>query len=266
MGADGNGSSDGRPARGTGTVALVAGVLAVLALLVLVRAILAMGYLTVRFAGEIDPLSRAVSYYVFVEQGAGVFTGVLVTLALATVAILVGMIQLRIRPGARVVALVATWCVALVLCAAFPTDDSPRVETAAGWVHQFAGASLFITLPFAGFGLAHSLRAYPAWVEAAPLLRRLSMVAAGLALGYLATRLPDLLFWWHFPEALDWRAVSGLVQRVLFAAELALLLVLAVHLFRTAVHTHRDTRRVRGHDSGHGTGHDTAGASAGERR
>lgn len=247
MGADRRSSTGRTP--GTGTFALVACVLAVLALLVLVRSILAMSYLTVRFAGEVDPLSRAVSYYVFVEQGAGVFTGTLVTIALATIAILAGMIQLRIRPGPRVVALVATWCVALVLCAAFPTDDSPTVETAAGWVHQFAGASLFVTLPFAGLGLAHSLRTYPGWSDLTVSLRRLSLAAVVLALGYLLTRLPDLLFWWRFPEAFDWRAVSGLVQRSLFAAELALLLVLAVRLFRTAVHTHRDTRRTRRYDT-----------------
>ncbi|MEU6643701.1 DUF998 domain-containing protein [Saccharomonospora sp. NPDC046836] len=224
------GGSAERRARRAGAFSLVACVLAVLALLILVRSILVMTYLNIHFASEVDPLSRAISYYVFVERGADTFSAALTTVAIATAVILLGMAQLRVRLGTRAVVLFGAWCVALVLCVLFPTDNSPRIETTGGWIHQFAGASLFITLPFAGFALAKVLAGQPSWAGTARVLRALALASTGLALGYLAARLPDLLAWWQFPGPLDWRAVSGLIQRGLFTVELAMLLVLATRL------------------------------------
>ncbi|PXY32438.1 DUF998 domain-containing protein [Prauserella muralis] len=223
-----------RRARWVGGFSVLACVLSVLALLTLVRSALTMTYLNVHFADEIDPLSRAVSYYVFVERGAELFDAALLAVACATATILAGLAQLRVRVGARATVLFGAWCVALVLCVLFPTDNSPRIETASGWIHQFAGASLFGTLPLAGLALARVLATQPPWARTARVLRALALGAVVLALGYLAARLPDLLPWWQFPGALDWRAISGLIQRALFTLELAMLLVLAARLLRVS--------------------------------
>ncbi|MBK1788923.1 DUF998 domain-containing protein [Prauserella sp. ASG 168] len=202
-----------------------------------------MTYLNIHFAGEVDPLSRAVSYYVFVERGAETFAATLFAVATATATILVGMAQLRVRLGARAVVGFGAWCVALVLCAVFPTDNSPTIQTASGWIHQFAGASLFAALPLAGIALARSLGAQPSWAGTARVVRGLALGGVVLALAYLAARLPDLLWWWQFPGVLDWRSVSGLIQRALFALELAMLLVLATRLLLVSWAAIRAARR-----------------------
>ncbi|PRX44239.1 uncharacterized protein DUF998 [Prauserella shujinwangii] len=230
-----------RRARWSGAFSVVSGALAVLALFGLARSVLAMTYLNVRFVDEVDPLSRAVSYYVFVERGADVFDATLGMVATATVTLLVGMAQLRVRLGTPAVLLFVAWSVALVLCALFPTDNAPRIETASGWIHQFAGASLFVTLPLAGLTLARSLAGQRGWATAARIVRGLALGGVALALGYLVARLPDLLPWWEFPAVLDLRRISGLVQRALFAVELGMLVVLAVTLLRSALASRRVT-------------------------
>jgi hypothetical protein len=223
-----------RRARWLGVFSVLACLLALVSLLGLVRSLLAMTYLNVRLAHEVNPLSRAVSYYVFTERGAGVFAVTLSVVALATVTILVGMAQLRMRIGSAAATLFGVWSVALVLCAVFPTDNAPRIESVHGWIHQLAGASLFVSLPLAGLALGRSLRAQPEWAGTGRIVRRLAVGAAALALAYLVARLPDLMPWFDFPAAADLRAVSGLIQRLLFVLELAMLLVLAIRLLRVS--------------------------------
>lgn len=227
-------ASAARRIRWAGGYSLFAVALALLGLFALWRSVLVMTRLNVEFAGEIDPFSRAVSYYIFVERAADTFNATLLAVATATVMILVGMAQLRVRLGRLTVILFGTWCGALLLCVLFPTDNSPRIETASGWIHQFAGASLFVTLPLAGLALARRLGDQPNWARTGRALRALAFGGVWLALCYLAARLPDLLPWQDFPDFLDWRSVAGLIQRVLFALELAMLLVLATRLLRVA--------------------------------
>ncbi|WP_307849689.1 DUF998 domain-containing protein [Qaidamihabitans albus] len=238
------GGLSARRARWGGAFSVLSCALAIVTLLALARSVLAMTYLNVRFAGDVDPLSRAISYYVFVERGAEVFDATLIAVAAATATLLAGMAQLRIRLGTGAGVLFGLWCAALLLCVAFPTDNSPRIETVSGWIHQFAGASLFVTLPLAGLALSRVLAGQPGWATAARVLRGLALGAVLLALGYLAARLPDLLPWWQFPGALDWRAVSGLIQRALFALELGMLVVLAISLLRVSWSAVRDQRRA----------------------
>lgn len=213
------GGSATRRAGWLGAFSVLACVPALLAVVGLVRSLLAMTYLNIQFADEVDPLSRAISYYVFVEHGAQTFVATLVAILLATVAILLGMAQLGVRLGSAAVALFAAWCAALLLCAVFPTDNAPRVETVSGWIHQIAGASLYVTLPLGGLALARELRGQPQWSSAVPALRGFSLAAAALGIAYLLARLPDLMPWMTFPAPLDGRIVSGLIQRALFTLE-----------------------------------------------
>ncbi|SFB51554.1 Protein of unknown function [Amycolatopsis marina] len=227
MGGD---RTQARRARWLGLFSLMACLLALMSLVGLVRSLVAMTYLNVRFVHEVNPVSRAVSYYVFTEHGAEVFAATLVVLAVATLTILIGLVQLRVRIGPAATTLFGVWCLGLVLCAVFPTDNAPRIESVHGLIHQFAGASLFASLPLAGLALARSLRSQPDWAGTGRTVRRLALGAAALAVAYLVARLPDLLPWFTFPAFADFRAYSGLIQRLLFVLELAMLLVLATRL------------------------------------
>ncbi|OLT46090.1 hypothetical protein BJF85_17825 [Saccharomonospora sp. CUA-673] len=215
-------------------MSLVAGLLAVLGIFVLFRSMLAMTNLFVTHAGELDPLSRAISYYVFVEHAVETFNATLIAVSVATATILLGMAQLRVRLGVPALSWFAVWCVGLVLCVVFPVDNSPYVETVSGWIHQFAGGSLFISFPLAGYALAKRLGTQPDWARTGRVVRKFAVTTTVIALTYLAMRLPDMLHWWEFPAALDWRALGGLAQRSMFAVALVMLLVLAVQLLRVA--------------------------------
>jgi hypothetical protein len=242
------GGSATRRAGWLGAFSVLACVPALLAVVGLVRSLLAMTYLNIHFADEVSPLSRAISYYVFVEHGAQTFVATLVAVVLATAAILLGMAQLGVRLGGAVVALFAAWCAALLLCAVFPTDNSPRVETVSGWIHQFAGASLYVTLPLGGLALAHNFRSQPGWAGLVAVVRGFSFGAAALGVAYLLARLPDLLPWITFPALLDGRVVAGLIQRALFTLEIIMLLVLSVRLLRLSWTASRPRRRGQAHE------------------
>ena len=231
MGGD---RTQARRARWLGVFSVLACLLALMSLVGLVRSLVAMTYLNVRFVHEVNPLSRAVSYYVFTERGAEVFAATLSVLALATLTILLGLAQLRVRIGRAATTLFGVWCLGLVLCAVFPTDNAPQVESVHGLIHQFAGASLFVSLPLAGLALGRSLRGQPEWAATGRGVRRLALGAATLAVAYLLARLPDLLPWITFPPATDFRAYSGLIQRLLFVLELAMLLMLATRLLQVS--------------------------------
>lgn len=215
-----------------GSFSLITAALAVVALIGLLRALLTLTYLNLHFTREVDPLTKAISHYVHVEQGAAKLTTALLIVAAASATILLTLAQLGVRLGGPAVVLFALWCTALVLCAAFPTDNSARIETAGGMVHQVAGVTLFAAFPLGGLALARNLAGQPDWARTGRLLRRLSAVAIALALGYLLARLPDLLPW--FPPLLDGRAVSGLIQRVLFLLELGVLGLLGGRLLHTS--------------------------------
>lgn len=219
--------------------------LAVFAVFSLGRSLLTMTYLNVKFAGEIDPYSRAISHYVFVERARPMFTATVLTVSMASAAVLAGIRWIGVRLGGPTVVFFGIWCVCLVLAGIFPTDDAPTVETVSGLIHQIAGVSLFVSLPLGASALAHRLMAHPDWVRLAVLLRRMALVAGGLALGYLVARLPDLMPGMPFVHFLDARGISGLIQRALFALEIALLLMMAVQLLRMCVLRLRELRRNR---------------------
>ncbi|MQA10819.1 MAG: DUF998 domain-containing protein [Pseudonocardiaceae bacterium] len=217
--------------------------LAAFAVISLGRSLITMTYLNVKFFDQVDPFSRAVSYYVFVDQARRLFTATLFTVVLATIAVLAGIRWIGIRLGGPTVVFFGVWCVSLTLCAIFPTDDAPTIQSASGMIHQIAGASLFVSLPLAGSALAYRLRAYPGWERVARIVRRTSLIAAGLALSYLIARLPDLYPSLVFVDFFDARGISGLIQRVLFGLEIVVLMILAVRLLEACAVKMRDRRR-----------------------
>jgi hypothetical protein len=242
-------SRPGRAERLTGRGPWVGGFLflsaclSLLSLIALVRSLVTMTYLNIRFAHEVDPFSRAVSYYVFYGDGREEFATSVTVLAIGTVLMLVGMWMAGIRFGGAATAFFGVWCTSLTLCAMFPTDDSKSIASTHGLIHQIAGASLFVSLPLAGLSLARRLGTDDRWARTARVVRRMAMVAMGLAAAYLASRLPDIFPSLAIPGVLDGRGISGLVQRALFGLEMLMLMALAVRLLRVAVSSARERRQ-----------------------
>jgi hypothetical protein len=216
--------------------------LSLLSIIALIRSLVVMTYLNIHFADEVDPFSRAVSYYVFYGDGRAEFATSVTVLALGTVLVLAGMWVVGIRFGAAATTFFGIWCTSLTLCAIFPTDNGKSIVSTSGLIHQVAGASLFVSLPLAGVSLARRLGDDDRWARTARVVRRMAMAAMGLAAAYLATRLPDVFPSLAIPGVLDGRGISGLVQRALFGLEMLMLMALAVRLFRVAVGSVRERR------------------------
>jgi Protein of unknown function (DUF998) len=204
-------------------------VLAVLALLAAARASIIMIYLGVAYRNELDPVTAPLSYYVLVPGGEQLFTSAAVAMAVGTLAVLVGMARSGVRMAGRPTILFAVWALCLVLAAVFPTDDAPQILTFGGWVHQFAGAGILALLSFAGLAATPRLAESSAWRSVVPTVRMLSIGAAVLAVAYAVGRLDDL-----FPGLLGSVDIGGVLQRMVFAFQVAVVAALAVQLVRVS--------------------------------
>ncbi len=218
----------------------LAALLSLVSIILMIRSLVAMTYLNIHFAHEVDPFSRAISYYVFYGDGREWFDNSVLVLAAGSATMLVGLWVAGIRFGRPATALFGVWCTSLTLCAIFPTDNSKHIESTSGLIHQVAGASLFVSLPLAGLSLARRLAGDDRWLRTARVVRRMAMIVLGLAAAYLATRLPDVFPGLALPGVLDGRGISGLVQRALFGIEMLILMALAVRLLRVAVSAARE--------------------------
>ena len=224
-----------------GFVALTA-ILSVVSIVAMVRSLATMTYLNIHFRTEVDPFSRAVSYYVFYGDGREEFATSAIVLAAGTLTTLVGLRSAGLRLGVPAGTFFAIWCTSLTLCAIFPTDNGKSITSGSGLIHQVAGASLFVSLPLAGLALAKRLVEQVHWTRVGRAVRRMSIGAMALAATYLATRLADVFPGLAIPGMLDGRGISGLVQRVLFVLEMVMLMALAVQLLRVAVSEARARR------------------------
>jgi hypothetical protein len=204
--------------------------LAIVALLAATRATIIMIYLGVAFRDEVDPISQPLSYYVFVDGGGQLFDSAVVALAVGGLAVLLGMARAGVRVAGSPTVLFTTWALCLVLAAIFPTDDSPRILTFAGWVHQFAGAGILALLSFAGFAAAPRLAESPAWRPVVGLVRALSVGAAVLASAYVVSRLNDWIP--GFVAAFGGIDPGGILQRMVLIFHGAVVSALAVQLAR----------------------------------
>ncbi len=233
---------------GTGRRSLLGGflvltaILSVVSIVAMVRSLATMTYLNIHFRTEVDPFSRAVSYYVFYGDGREEFATSVIVLAAGTLTTLVGLRSAGLRLGVPAGTFFAIWCTSLTLCAIFPTDNSKSITSVSGLIHQIAGASLFVSLPLAGLSLAKRLVEQVHWARVGRAVRRMAQVAMALAAAYLATRVADVFPGLAIPGMLDGRGISGLVQRALFGLEMLILMALAVHLLRVTVSTARERR------------------------
>jgi hypothetical protein len=220
-------SHTGRRWWGLGTL-----LLALLALVAAARCAITMVYLGFHFINQVNPITQPASYYVFVDGGAAQFTTAAVALALGTLAVLFGMVWAGARLAGKPMVLFSVWATCLLLAAVFPTDNSPDVTSFAGWVHQFAGGGILLFLSIAGFTAVRRLAESPAWRPVVPTVRVLSIGAALLAGAYVASRIVQVV-----PEAMvvfGGVDIGGILQRIAFGFDIAVVSALAVHLVRVS--------------------------------
>lgn len=203
--------------------------LAAVGIVLIARSAVIMVYLTFAYARQVDPLSKAASYYVFTE-GRNTFDSAAIGVALGCVAILIGLRGAGMAVGGAAVALSVSWAALLVAAVMFTVDQGGRIETVHGAVHQVAGAGIFALLPAAGLVIAPRLAASADFGPVAHAVRQLSIVAAVGAVLYPVSRLPELFF----SDTLGRFNVSGVIQRLAFAVEIAVLLVIAVRLLQVS--------------------------------
>lgn len=206
--------------------------LAVLALLSAARCVITMVYLGFEFRAEVNPVRVPASYYVFVDGGAAPFTTAAVALAVAALAVLVGMTWAGAQLSGRPTVLFGVWSLCLVLAAMFPTDKSSDITSFSGWVHQFAGAGILLLLSFAGLAAAPRLAESPGWEPVVGIVRGLSIGAGVLTAIYLAFRIVQFA-----PNAFATIGIvdiGGALQRASMGFQIGVVVALAWHLLRVS--------------------------------
>lgn len=193
--------------RSTGLLAL--GGIVVAALLTVI------GHLEVN--DDLSPWALTISDFAVSDRG-GVIDVAMVVLALATVALLLGLRRTgppRPRAGTAEL-LLGAWVAGLLLAAVVPTNEPGTAMTTEAYLHRYASVVAFLALPVSGWLLARR----PALAPAARTLRTLVLLSLALAAA---------MVWSAYPGD---RVLLGLAERLLILTEVAVLATVAVVLTR----------------------------------
>jgi hypothetical protein len=187
-------------------------------------AVVAMLVLHLRGAGRLDPVTTTVSDYVSLPGGSALLTLATLAIAVATAAIPIGLVRARVPNVAGLCLLFGLGCAGLLASVAFPTNALGAAVSLDTVLHRYAAGLFFVSLPIAAVFL---LRRLPS--QSAALLTYASVLAGVAFLGsHLPLAMPAL------PDAhlLATLLPRGIVERVLLAADLALLVGLARRVAR----------------------------------
>ncbi len=171
--------------------------------------------------GEVDPVSRTISDYVFVAGGAGLLAVTALSLAGGSALLLLGLRRSGPAFGGPLPLLLGAWSAGLVVATIFPTDPTGTPTSLSGAVHRYAGAVMFTALPAAGLLVSRHF-------AADRTLRRVSIASAVTGAAFLLSHVSVVL---PFGGAV----LLGFAERLLFAVLYVLLFVLARHLHRAEV-------------------------------
>lgn len=186
---------------------------------VAVAALLAV-YLHLRLSDTVSPVRQTVSDYVLAPEGAGAFALMCLALAVGSLGLVTAAVGRRPYATARdhaIAVLLTFWCLGLVVAALFPTDPMSGPMSPAGEAHRWAIVLAFVSLPAAGRLLAAEHGHGPG--AAIGALATGSFAALGVL---LVTYIPVV-----FPGVSDGPVLIGLTERLLLAADLALLVAMA---------------------------------------
>jgi hypothetical protein len=173
----------------------------------LVFAALLMGGLNLVAAGRMNPLDTTMSDYVFVPGAGWMFAASLLAMCVAGAGVWVGLSARGLLRGVLPKLALGLALVGLLLAAVFETDLGESVSLSAQ-IHRYAAGVVFFCVPITTFLVARGLP------------RRRSLYAGAVVTSVLLA----LFLTCHLgpmPDALG--ELSGLLQRLLFCAELMLL-------------------------------------------
>ena len=181
----------------------------------LVFAALFMGGLNVVAAGRMNPLDTTMSDYVFVEHVGWMFPASLLAMCFAGAGVAFGLSTHGLLRGVLPKLALGLALLGLVLAAVFPTDFGDASVSMSAQVHRYAAGVVFFCVPITAFLMARRTRQTSLYVGV--------VVTSVLLVLFLTCHLGPM------PAAVG--ELSGLIQRVLFVAELVVLaqLVRLVH-------------------------------------
>lgn len=174
----------------------------------LVFAALLMGGLNVVAFGQMSPMNTTMSDYVFVPGAGWMFPAALLAMCVAGVGVGVGLAARGLLGGVLPKLSLGLALLGLLLAAAFRTDLGDESLTLSAQVHRYAAGVVFFCVPITAVLVARRMvRGRALYVGAA--------VASVLLALFLTCHLGPM------PDALG--EMSGLLQRLLFVAELVVL-------------------------------------------
>ncbi|MGI8798251.1 MAG: DUF998 domain-containing protein [Pseudonocardia sp.] len=135
----------------------------------------------------------------------------------AGVGLLAGLGGAGLERRGGVQLLLGSWCVAMVVAIVFPTNAAGTPAELAAQVHRYAVGWMFAVLPLAIWLLARRCREQARWRSGAPLPAGLAATTAVAGAAFLLSHIPIVFF------GSPGFAVLGVVERVLFGMEIALL-------------------------------------------
>lgn len=201
--------------------------------LTLAGAFLTMIYLQSVSVPDLSPVSTTVSDLIFVDGVGWLFGVSVVLLAVASIALTVALARTRLPGGALITAILSLWSLGLIVAAVFPTDPVGMATVSlVGEIHRYAGATMYVSLPLAGWLLYRRSGSEPPWHPYRVAIRQLSLTAATLGVLFTLSHAPKL-----FPESalsdlFDGHLVHGLVERALIVSLFGLLLAIGMGLTR----------------------------------
>lgn len=214
------------------------------ALALLATSVLVALYQTLALSAQVNPAVTVASDYVFYPHGALLLTVSIVALLLAGLALLAGLTGAATPAPRSARALSGAWGLGLILLLDFPTDPPGHPLSLHGAIHRYAGATVFTTLPAAGWILARHLHNDPRWHNHTSSLRRYSAAAAASAaiLGTYQTPPPSP----RPPNTvLTDPNLQGLAERIALAGQITLLLALAHALWHVTRDHHHNQPPAR---------------------
>jgi len=176
----------------------------------LVFAALFMGGLNLVASGQMSPLSTTMSDYVFVDGVGWLFPASLLAMCVAGVGVVIGLSARGLLRGTVGRLAMGLAMLGLVLAAAFRTDLGDTSVSMSAQIHRYAAGVVFFCVPVAVFAVARELEA-----RARRSLHVSVIVTAVVLTLFLTCHLGPM------PDVIG--ELSGLIQRLLFVAELVLL-------------------------------------------
>lgn len=192
-----------------------------LAVVGLVLSLFPIVYLHVASVGELSPITHTISDYIFVDNGSGLLAVTALSLAAASVGLLIALVRSGLPRRGPVAVLMGLWAGGLAVAAVFPTDPVGTPTSFSGAVHRYAGAVMFASLPLAGWLISRTF-------IASTTVRRFA-VASGI------TSVAFMLSHAAVVGPGGGTVVLGLFERLLFALLYCLLFALASAVVRREV-------------------------------